>query len=73
MEKNNQNNQKPEFPGRSEKDGIKDSEQAVREPMAQSHENRERPREDHPTGHLGYNSTHLDSNPNPPEEGSDKI
>jgi hypothetical protein len=39
----------------------------------QSHENRERPREDHGTNHLGYNSTHLDTNPAPVREGSDKI
>lgn len=68
-----QQNEKPEFPGRSQKDGVPDSQQEVREPAAQSHENREHPRGDHGTGHLGYNQTHLDSNPAPVKEGSDKI
>jgi hypothetical protein len=53
---------------RSEKNEESDKSQP-----RQSHENRENPRADHPTGHLGYNKTHLDTNPGPVVEGSDKI
>lgn len=73
MEDNKQSNRESEAPGRSQKDGVQDEQQQVREPLEQSHENREHPRDDHGTGHLGYNKTHLDSNPAPVREGSDKI
>lgn len=39
----------------------------------QTHENRERPRHDHGTGHLGYNKTHDQARTGPVVEGSDKI
>ena len=38
-----------------------------------SHEDRENPRDDHPTGHLGYNRTHNEDVLGPVEEGSSKI
>jgi hypothetical protein len=41
--------------------------------LKRSHEDRTNPRSDHPTGHLGYNRTHLDDVVGPPVEGSDSI
>lgn len=62
------------LPGESETDGIPDDQQEVKEPTPrQTHENKENPRDDHGTNHLGYNRTHLKDNPGPAAEGSDKI
>jgi hypothetical protein len=69
MDKKNQNQ---EAPAQSQKDNVPDNQQAVKEPK-QTHEDRVNPRQDHGTDHLGYNRTHLDTNPGPVVEGSDKI